>query len=241
LKEARIMRNSCHLSRPRRLFTRYCAHPAGSLLAFAAIVVTACAEAPPAPPPTDYSNIELEWVVMQHDVAFDRAQSVPDARTLAGIDSFLDAAEVRMTDEIALAPGSGTDRGLATQRAEALGAALRRRLPGIRVRLLDSSAGPTDRLIVGRYVAIQPECPGWQTPEQRYAAFRNPDNRPDDNFGCTTAKNLAAMIANPGDLKYGRTLTPADAASQALAIERYRALESPHPHSPTSYKNSEVE
>ena len=63
------MSRTRHLPRARRLFTRRRSRLTTTLLAVAAIVVTACQpeEAPPRP---NYSDIKVEWVSMGHTVAF---------------------------------------------------------------------------------------------------------------------------------------------------------------------------
>lgn len=52
-------------------------------------------------------------------------------------------------------------------------------------------------------VAKGPECGLWPT-----NLAREPNNFTYPNFGCTTQKNLAAMIVNPADLLGPRTQTP---------------------------------
>lgn len=41
-------------------------------------------------------------------------------------------------------------------------------------------------------------------------------------FGCSTYANLAAMIAEPDDLRHGRVLTPSQGAAALGAVERWR-------------------
>ena len=235
------MIRSRHPHHARRLFGRRRSRLPSALLAFSAVIVTACAETPPAPPPPNYADIKVEWTVMTHDVAFGDAPIVPGSAALAGMDAFLDQSGVRLTDQLAYEPAAGVDRAVAQAQVDALDRYLRRRLPGVRVRLMDNSPDAIARIVLGRHVAVQPECTGWLSPEQRFAAFRNPDNRTDANFGCSTAKNFAATVADPGDLIRGRTLTSGDSTTQALAMDRYRKLESPHPHSPYTLKPKEVE
>ena len=225
------MSRSRNLPKARRLFTRRRSRFTTTLLALAAIVVTGCADQLPEPPHKDYSDLKVEWVAMNHDVAFANASAIVSAGELRSIEGFLDTVAVKLTDQIALDPGSGADPELSAARADAIAQKLRRRLPGVRVRLLTEGTGKGPQIIVGRYVAVPPECAGWMSPEQRYAAFANPNNTTDGNLGCSTASNFAAMVADPGDIKRGRDLTPGDAAAHALGIERYRKLESPHPHS----------
>lgn len=57
----------------------------------------------------------------------------------------------------------------------------------------------------------EPSLPGYR-----------PDNGPFPGLGCATARNLAAMLADPGDLAAPRALEPAPAEAAALAIGRYR-------------------
>lgn len=64
--------------------------------------------------------------------------------------------------------------------------------------------------------ALPPECVAWT------AAMPDPfDNQPMPQFGCATARNIAMMSDEPGDLVEGRTLG-AERASQSIgAIRRY--------------------
>ena len=56
------------------------------------------------------------------------------------------------------------------------------------------------RVVVSRSVASVPSCPTW-----RDKAEANFHGGLTDNYGCATARNLAAMIADPRDLIEGRT------------------------------------
>lgn len=55
------------------------------------------------------------------------------------------------------------------------------------------------RVVVSRAEASVPGCPNWDRP-----ASPNYNNRTMPNFGCGVNSNLAAMVANPEDLVYGR-------------------------------------
>jgi pilus assembly protein CpaD len=48
------------------------------------------------------------------------------------------------------------------------------------------------------------------------------ENRPFHNFGCSTQRNLAAMIDNPADLVQPRAETPPNATRRTEAFEKYR-------------------
>jgi type IV pilus biogenesis protein CpaD/CtpE len=41
-------------------------------------------------------------------------------------------------------------------------------------------------------------------------------------LGCANRANLAAMVANPGDLEQGRLLGPASGAHEAQAVDAYK-------------------
>jgi pilus assembly protein CpaD len=53
------------------------------------------------------------------------------------------------------------------------------------------------------------------------------DNRPYWNLGCATQRNLAAMVANPADLVQPRGEAPAYEPRRSVAIDKYRAGNSP--------------
>ena len=48
------------------------------------------------------------------------------------------------------------------------------------------------------------------------------DNKHYANFGCASQNNLAAQIANPGDLIAPRGMTSIDAERRSVVIEAYR-------------------
>ena len=48
------------------------------------------------------------------------------------------------------------------------------------------------------------------------------ENRQYHNFGCSTQRNLAAMIDNPADLVQPRAETPANEQRRTQAFEKYR-------------------
>jgi pilus assembly protein CpaD len=65
-------------------------------------------------------------------------------------------------------------------------------------------------------VAIPPACPSWST------SVSNPlDNQPVPQFGCATARNLAAMVERPNDLIQGRTMGDARGVTAVGAVRRY--------------------
>ena len=76
----------------------------------------------------------------------------------------------------------------------------------------------TARVVVSRTRASVPGCPNWDRPA-------SPDyaNQQMSNFGCAVSANLAAMVADPQDLIYGRDAgSVIDAVTAAKAIQMYR-------------------
>ena len=74
------------------------------------------------------------------------------------------------------------------------------------------------RVVVSRTRASVPGCPDWTR-----AASPDYDNRQSSNFGCAVNGNLAAMVAHPGDLVYGREGDPLiDGLTASKAIQSYR-------------------
>ncbi|WP_426266814.1 CpaD family pilus assembly protein [Sphingomonas sp. LHG3443-2] len=75
------------------------------------------------------------------------------------------------------------------------------------------------RVVVSRTRASVPNCPNWSRESNP-----NFSNEMMSNFGCAVSGNLAAMIANPGDLVSGREPSGiADPVLSNKAIESYRA------------------
>jgi pilus assembly protein CpaD len=68
-----------------------------------------------------------------------------------------------------------------------------------------------------RTVAILPNCPGWLDHEAAPG-----DNRAEANFGCTSASNLGAMVADPADFAKGRSTPYSDAQPAINAVQLYK-------------------
>lgn len=79
-------------------------------------------------------------------------------------------------------------------------------------------ASGTIRVVVSRAVAHVDGCPNWSHSDVvEYSSSTG------SNFGCSTASNLAAMIANPEDLVEGRSGDRSgDAMLSVKAIKTYR-------------------
>lgn len=77
------------------------------------------------------------------------------------------------------------------------------------------------RVVVSRTRASMPTCPNWSVRAQP-----NHANRTMSNFGCAVNGNLAAMVADPSDLVFGRAALPgSDGFEGAKAIALYRSWE----------------
>ena len=84
------------------------------------------------------------------------------------------------------------------------------------------TAGPVPqgmvRVVVTRTSASVPGCPNWSK-----ASTPNFDNASMSNYGCATNSNMAAMIANPEDLVFGREGSGvSDTNTSSKAVEQYR-------------------
>jgi pilus assembly protein CpaD len=85
----------------------------------------------------------------------------------------------------------------------------------------------TIRLTYPRIAAVAGPCGLW--PEDLGPSIlnkRSSENKDYYNFGCSTQRNLAAMIDNPADLVQPRPETPAYTARRTAAFEKYRKGES---------------
>ncbi|GAA4002966.1 CpaD family pilus assembly protein [Sphingomonas humi] len=74
------------------------------------------------------------------------------------------------------------------------------------------------RVVVTRTRASVPGCPNWSS-----SNMPNYTNELTSNYGCAVNSNLAAMVANPGDLVSGRESATNDATVGNKAIDVYRA------------------
>lgn len=104
-------------------------------------------------------------------------------------------------------------------------------------KVLRSEGVPGDRILSSPYQVSSPEdaapiriafmaitastgeCGRW--PEDMLS--NSTENKTWANFGCASQNNLAAQIANPGDLIAPRGMTPIDAERRSTVIETYRA------------------
>ena len=147
-------------------------------------------------------------------VHFAPGSEAPDAAQISAMNVLLATGDLGRGDTVRI---DYPDGPLAKARAAMLSAALAREglVPTINL----APAVPADqlRLELDHAVASVPNCPNWSD------APGNPmTNALHSDFGCTTALNLAAMVADPHDLIAGRPMGPAVGDRALAAIHVYR-------------------
>ena len=140
-------------------------------------------------------------VVDRTDFVFDLANDgsgtlgADDARRL---DTWFRALNLRYGDHVTLA-GAGTGSRAVQDGVAAIVARFGLLVEGeAPVTAGEAPAGGL-RIVVSRSIAGVPGCPSW-----RDRAEANFHGGLSDNYGCATALNLAAMVADPRDLVEGR-------------------------------------
>jgi pilus assembly protein CpaD len=196
----------------------------------AALVLTGCASAPPpatgslALTPLDTWSSRVQVVAQPEEIRLaphPTGLSGTQARALAEFHARWTVAEGGVITVAAPTgpQGSGAYRVSADARAFLLeqGAA-----PD-QVRLIGyDGAGAANAPIViafQRYVAVAPRCGEWS------AISRTAGNQPYGNLGCAVSANMAAQVANPGDLLGARPMAPADTGRRTTVLGKYRAGE----------------
>jgi pilus assembly protein CpaD len=79
------------------------------------------------------------------------------------------------------------------------------------------------RVVISRATASVPGCPDWSGHSD--ANYRNATSR---NYGCATASNLAAMVANKEDLVHGQ-----DGAGNTVMLSNTKAIDAYRTKAPT--------
>ena len=162
----------------------------------------------------------VETVVFEHVVDFPSISTQPDDPERRRFRDFVVVSNLTGADTIIL-EGARNDSGAYTQRTEGQLAVLRDMLADMG--LPSYTAAPTavsrsraqDQVVVvvTRSVAVIPDC---EPPH------RSVGDRPDYSIGCANNAALGLMVADPRDLKKGRSLDPADGEKASLAMQKYR-------------------
>ncbi|WP_109808586.1 CpaD family pilus assembly protein [Sphingosinithalassobacter portus] len=160
-------------------------------------------------------------VVTRNDYVFDLSTAGPglapgEAQRLAGwMDSMgLSYGDVVAVDDGGMHPGARNQVAAAASR---YGLLLSNQVPVT----MGAIAPGTVRVVVTRMTASVPGCPDHSREYQPdYSASTS------SNYGCAVNSNLAAMIANPGDLVRGQPGSQvSDPATSTRAIQTYRQKE----------------
>jgi pilus assembly protein CpaD len=165
--------------------------------------------------------IQATRVSLTHTVHFAPGAGGLDPQETAALADFLAQSDAAAASSVLVLSASAASGDGRVQR---LADALARQ--GFRPQVKPAMDAPVDavRLEVERYEASVPNCPNWSKPPGNDFA-----NTLHSDFGCATATNLAAMVADPRDLVVGRTLGPAEGDPAVAALERYRAGKTTQP------------
>ncbi|MBV8594281.1 MAG: hypothetical protein JOZ27_08285, partial [Caulobacteraceae bacterium] len=180
---------------------------------------SACAT-PPAPravsdlATTEAPNqVRVSVATASHVVRFAPRSDALEAGQVAGLNTFL--ADQRVTRDSTLVVEHSALPADAERGAILAGALAER---GYRPQIRVAELAPGDvRLTVETYVAEVPDCPNWSKPPGN-----DPANTLHSDFGCATAKNLAAMVADPRDLVAPREMGPPVGDPAVAGVDRYR-------------------
>jgi pilus assembly protein CpaD len=192
-----------------------------SVLGALSLVLAGCAAAPTPTPDavlTEAPNaVQTRSVTATHSVRLGEGEAVLDAAQIADLRNFLQATDASQGTPVQVRTAAG-DQDRAAPMIAALHAL------GFQPTLSsDSTIAPGEvRLVIESVVASAPACPNWSRPPGNDAA-----NAVHSDFGCASAANLAAMVADPRDLMVGRALKPASGDAAVAAIARYRQGVSP--------------
>jgi pilus assembly protein CpaD len=194
-----------------------------SVLGALSLVLAGCAAASSRTPDpvalaTEAPNdIQVRTVTVTHAVRLGESEASLDAAETADLRDFLQASGAARGTPVQVQTLAGDERragpmiaalydlGFQPRTASAVGIA-----PG------------QARLTIEMVVASAPSCPNWSRRPGNDTA-----NIVHSDFGCASAANLAAMVADPRDLLVGRDLEAASGDAAVAAIARYRQGISP--------------
>jgi len=182
-------------------------------------------------PQARINSNHIRTVQLKHDVVFTGKSSRMTKAARSGLAAFLRRAGVRYGDRVVVTASATPGKrpaGLAGARRKQVGRYMTFR--GVRV-LFGShgGAGPATRIVrvsIRRSVVIAPDCPDWDT-----ALTGGALDGKSSRFGCLNAAALAAMVADPNDLRRGRRFDAGDSDYQTHWIRQYRAGKAKTPKS----------
>jgi pilus assembly protein CpaD len=195
---------------------------AGPVLAVAALAaaLAGCASAPEQhldeARTTEAPNaIEVSVTHRTLAVHFEPGETAPRPKDVAALNVLLATGDIAPGDEVRIERAASV---IADARARALASALARQ--GLRPTMVAPGGAPDGELhlVVEHATATVPRCPNWTKPPGN-----DFDNTLHSDFGCATALDLAAMVADPRDLIEGRPLAPVVGDAAVWAMHRYRS------------------
>lgn len=174
---------------------------------------------------------QIRSVSLKHAVVFAPKSGRMSKAARSDLTGFLQRARVRYGDRVIVsAPSDVGKRPVKLARARLARVGRYMRFRGLKVRYASHrAAGVGTRVVrvsIERSVVIAPDCPDWDTA----VAGAVLNGRP-DRFGCMNAAALAAMVADPNDLKRGKRLEAGDGEYHSLGINRYRSGKATKPAS----------
>jgi len=180
------------------------------------LAVPVSARRPPAPEPVASPPHEVVVTIERRSLAvhFSPGVEAPDPAQIAALNVLLATGDLGRGDVVRIERPPGP---MAQARAMMLSTGLTRE--GLSTSTVVSPSTPADelRLQIEHAVASAPGCPDWSKP-----AGNDFDNTLHSDFGCSTATDLAAMIADPRDLLAGRVMGPAVGDNALAAMHKYQ-------------------
>ncbi len=186
-----------------------------------AVALLAGACAPTDEQPQDIRRVQLKEFQSLHAVRFQTGNVVISTAEADRLLGFMRRLAPRDRDTILVEFPQRVDaKGTELKRAEIVSKFLAKHGYIAEIYTLDEPAPDMIRVSVSRLVAQAPEgCPDWSA----LSYEEDQANGLGSNLGCSTSQNFAVMIADPHDLREGRSggsTTTADPA--VLGQERYR-------------------
>lgn len=159
-------------------------------------------------------------VVSRTDYVFDANAGYNGIATseAARIDGWFQSLQLGYGDRVSVDSGDGVTDNAARESVSAIaaryGLLLDARAPLTSSRVASGNV----RIVVSRAIATVPGCPDWSRDHSVNFGSHNASN-----YGCGVNGNLAAMIADPRDLVFGRGSTgTTDVTMSSKAIKSYR-------------------
>ncbi len=193
------------------------AKTSGTLMVLA-LCLSACATARQPAPASPYASVPHGVVVTFEKrtlaVHYAPGAESPDASQIAALNVLFAMGDLGRGDVVVI---ERSPSQLAQARAMALLSGLSREGLVVSLAVSASVSDGELRLQIEHAVATAPDCPNWTKPPGD-----DFDNTLHSDFGCATAMNLAAMVANPRDLLAGHAMGGVVGDAALVAMHTYR-------------------